>query len=385
MLIKNGTVHNGLGEILKTDIRIEEGKIKAMEVALEPMEGEEVFDAANMQVLPGFVQAVSSWGVNGGMQEIRPSSNDNDEKNDPILPEMDAFYAFNGIGSSNQQLCAFGLTTVGVAPTDNNLFGGSMAVFHTEGVNPYKLCLKRGVGMMASVSGNVKNTYKAKRAPQTRMWVFGTFETQLKKAAEYKEEEGKTPDVKMAALKKVIDGEMPLFVSCDSALAAERVHEIVKGYPNLKLVLVNGFDLKASMEWISEEKIPVLARTAEAVMDADAMKLDLKEIVKIVEKGGIAAMSGGYTNTMGAREAMLWNGTELMRLIHDSAKVLPMLTSIPAKILGVDDQVGSLKVGNRADIVIWSADPLKKWSAEVIRTYQDGEVVYRKGDAIKCM
>lgn len=386
MLIQGGTIHDGLGKIYKADLRIEDGRIRTISEKLLPLEGEEVLMAEGMQILPGFVQPISSWGVNGGMQEIRPSSNDNDEKSDPILPEMDAFYAFNGICSSNQQLCAFGLTTVGVAPTDNNLFGGSIAAFHTEGVNPYKLVVKRGIGMMASVTGSVKNTYKAKRAPQTSMWIFGTFEEQLRKASEYKEpENGKDKDVKLSALKKVIEGEMPLFVSCDSALNAERIHEIVKKYPKLSLVLVNGFGLSEENAWIAEEKIPVILRTANAIMDDKPMSLNLEAMTKLMEQGVDVCMSGSYANGMTAREDMLWNGIELMKLLHDSSKVLPMLTSIPAKILGIEDQVGSIQEGLSADLVLWSEDPLKSWSAVIKRTIQAGEVVYKEGDAWKCM
>ena len=63
---------------------------------LEPQANEDVFDARGMDILPGFIQAVSNWGVNGSMTEIRPSANDNDETSAPIMPELDAFYAFNG-------------------------------------------------------------------------------------------------------------------------------------------------------------------------------------------------------------------------------------------------------------------------------------------------
>ena len=157
MLIKNGRIHDGLGAVREEDLRIADGLIQTIGFNLVPQENEEVFDAAGMEILPGFVQAISNWGVNGGIQEIRPSSNDNDEHSNPIMPEMDAFYAFNGRAATYQQLGAFGLTACGVAPTDNNLFGGTIAAFTTEGLNPYKMCLKRGIAMMASVTPNLKH------------------------------------------------------------------------------------------------------------------------------------------------------------------------------------------------------------------------------------
>ena len=72
MLIKNGTIHDGLGFAGQRDLRIESGLITGLGESLPIREGEEVFDAAGMEVLPGFIQTISNWGVNGSAYEIRP-------------------------------------------------------------------------------------------------------------------------------------------------------------------------------------------------------------------------------------------------------------------------------------------------------------------------
>ena len=115
------------------------------------------------------------------------------------------------------------------------------------------------------------------------------------------------------------------------------------------------------------------------------MTMDLNAVSRLSEKGVPVAFSGEYTNWAGSREDMLWNGIELMRLVHDSEKVLPMLTSAPAQLLGLSDITGAIREGLLADLVIWSADPLESWTAKVITAYQAGEAIYREGDALKCM
>ena len=382
MLLKNAVVHDGLGHEERLDVLVEDGKI--LRVAKDiPGEG---IDLSGKHILPGFVQPISNWGVNGTAFEIRPSSNDNDEHSDPITPELDGFYAFNGRAVTAQQLGAFGLITVGVAPTDNNLLGGTIAAFHVDGVNPYKLCLKRDIAMMASVTPNLKNTYgKQKKAPMTRMWIFSALREQLRKAADYKEEADKPKDLKLASLKRVTEGEIPLFVSCESALAAQRVWEIAREYPKLRLTLVNGFGLTGEEEWILKNKIPVIVRTASAVMDKPAMTLSFDAMAKLLSAGVPVALSGEYSNYFGAREDMLWNGLEMMRLLHDSKKVLPLLTSVPAKMLGLEGVTGAVKEGLSADLAVWSEDPLLSYQARIITSYQEGKPIYREGDALKCM
>lgn len=386
MLITGGNIHDGLGKVYKASLRVENGLIAQIGEDLVPVPGEEIFDAAGMEILPGFVQAISNWGVNGSATEIRPSSNDNDERSNPITPELDGFYAFNGRAATAQQLGAFGLTSCGVAPTDNNLFGGTVAAFEVDGVNPYKMLIGRNLAMMASVTANLKTTYGMRQmAPMTRMWIFTNFAEQLRKAAEYKEEEGKPKDDKLAALKNVVEGKLPLFVSCDSITAIEHVRDICAGFPDLKLVIVNGFGLKGDEDWIIEKNIPLIIRTAPYTMDEYAMELDLAGIAKLVDKGAQVALSGSYSNSFAAREDMLWGSAELMRVMHDSEKVLGMLTSIPAQILGIDDKVGSIECGKRADLVIWSANPMASYQARIIRTYQSGTAIYQEGDEMKCL
>lgn len=424
MLIKNGRVHDGLGKVKHVDIRVSDGIIQEMEKGLSPKAKEEVFDAKGMEVLPGFIHALSSWGVNGSWSEIRPSSQDNDEKSDPITPELDAFYAFNGRAITAQQLGAFGITSVGVEPSDNNLFGGQIAAFTVDGQNPYSMCLRRGIGMKASVRTDMKKVYGARQiAPQTRMWIFGTFEEQLRKASEYlekeaaaekakreaekkeaekkaseakssdsKSEESKDAppapefqrDAKLEAIGKVITGELPLFISCDSLLAIERVREITKKYPKIKLVLVNGYGLTGNEQWIVRSKIPVVVKTGGDLMDEEPKGLDFNAIAKLNDKGALIVL-GGTMGFLASREDMIWNSAEMMRVMHDSEKVLPMVTSNPAKLLGIDDLTGSLEVGKRADIVIWSKNPIETWKAKVVRTFMGGETIYKEGDEMKCM
>jgi imidazolonepropionase-like amidohydrolase len=60
----------------------------------------------------------------------------------------------------------------------------------------------------------------------------------------------------------------------------------------------------------------------------------------------------------------------------DPVTALRAVTINPARVIGVDDRLGSLSVGKDADVVIWSGDPLDVMSrAEV--AFQRGREIYR--------
>jgi len=383
MIIQNGCIHYGDGSVSVADIRVTDGRIAEIRKDME-IKGEETVDAHGAEVLPGFIQTLSNWGINGSWTEIRPSSQDNDEISNPITPELDVRYAFNGRAATTQQLGAFGVTVIGVGPTDNNLFGGQMAVFEVDGVNPLKMCIRSGIGMKASVTEDPKKAYgKRETAPMTKMWLFENLEQQMRKASLYKEDSAAGPDAKMAALRKVLDHKMPLFISCDDAQAIRHVLEILKPY-DLSIVICNGYGLHAEDSWMLEGKTSLAVRCASYSADETAMDLDLKGIAALADQGLTVALSG-VSGTLNIREDVLWLGIDMMKAIHDEKKVLEMMTLNPARLLGVDDITGSIEVGKRADLVLWSADPLKTYQAEVLRTFMGGRTIYQKGDELRCM
>ena len=65
----------------------------------------------------------------------------------------------------------------------------------------------------------------------------------------------------------------------------------------------------------------------------------------------------------------------------DEDTALTLITSNPAKILGIDDDVGRIAPGLRADFVLLSGPPLAL-ASRVIETWIDGVPVYHEGDPL---
>ncbi|HSH35663.1 amidohydrolase family protein, partial [Schnuerera sp.] len=65
----------------------------------------------------------------------------------------------------------------------------------------------------------------------------------------------------------------------------------------------------------------------------------------------------------------------------DLERVFKMITINPAKIMGVDDRIGSLEKGKDADIVLFQGLPAYETNAKVMHTIINGDIVYSKEEA----
>jgi imidazolonepropionase-like amidohydrolase len=74
---------------------------------------------------------------------------------------------------------------------------------------------------------------------------------------------------------------------------------------------------------------------------------------------------------------LLWNAILAHKYGLDSEEVLKMITSIPAKILKVDDKIGTLEEGKEADLSIWTDNPIKRYDAKIEKVYLNGEDILK--------
>ena len=134
----------------------------------------------------------------------------------------------------------------------------------------------------------------------------------------------------------------------------------------LALLFVGGAGLTGDEDWMVERGVSLIARNPSSPLDEAGAPAPFswKAIAKLMDKGVDVALDGEYSNTLGAREDLIRNAAELMKELHDEERVL---------------------AGMRADVCVWSANPLKTYDAHAVRTFQAGEVVYAEGDEKTCM
>lgn len=382
LIIKNGMVHNGKGQCKNTDIGIEDGKIALIKKNIA-CKGAKIVDATGCTVLPGFIDALNVWGTVGpGWTEA-----DNHEKSEPITPEMNILYGFDHDGMNFQKVYSYGVTAACISPSGGNLIGGQSAVFKTFGRNPHKMLIKESNAMIASVTDNVKKTYRKREiAPMTRMGIFSMLFESLEKAVRYRE--GKDEyNAKNIALKKVLSGKQPLFVNCSGKSQIHAAVSALKKYPQIKIVLTGAFGLDDGIKEVCNGGIPVILGDQTECYLPDNAGTEAEIIVGMMEgrnsKARIAIACCGDGTTSG-KESLLWNALYWRRRGLSAEKTLTAITSTPASILGVEDRIGSIEVGKDADLSIWTENPLNTYQAELLKVFINGEDISEHKGGISC-
>lgn len=355
ILIKNGNVHDGLGKVYEAwDMLIEDGKIIKLEKAIEA-DADKVIDASSQEVMPGFIDPLTGWGCAAGRGQAR----DNDEKSDPMTPHLSAYYAFDPTAMMYQRLWEYGITAAGVAPSNSNLLGGQIAVFKSWGNGLEDMLVKENAAMKGSLT-QFKDCFGAKNnMPMTRMGAFYLLENAVKKALSNQEEDLK--DEKNAAFRKVLTKEMPLFMNCNTKADMDGIMKVFKD-TDAELVLANCYGIDAS--YVNKDCSIILGDLTDGFNRYNA-HVDFDAVLDMIEANKAVALSAYGDTTSPGREILHWNAQELLKQASsrgrklDPEKLLSMMSFIPAKMLGVEDRIGALQVGLDADVVIWSAHPLK--------------------------
>lgn len=372
MIIKNGNIHVGNGQVLNDyDILIEGKTIKQVERNIQG-KGRLTIDAKGKEVFPGFIDPVTSL----GSMDISFSVKDHEEKSDPITPEAEIKYSFNHREIGLEELSKVGITTVGASPGNDNIIGGQMAVYKTFGKNSHTMLVKEPIGLKASVINNVKEVYgKRNQAPMTKMGIFNKFEEFLKGNLELKE---KGKDI----LDKVLNRQIPIFITANTEMEINSVVHIIEKF-NINAVLVGVYNGDKCIDRIIDAKIPIIVGEQIYLTEKNYNNTDLIEFSKL--KTNNIPMSFTITGKYGpnGKVKYLWNAIEFLRAGMDSEEIVEMMTLNPAKILGIDNILGSIEEGKNADIVIYTKNPIKYYDAQVTNTIVNGELAYTK-EGLKC-
>lgn len=368
-LIKNGTVHVGDGTIREcTDILIEGSKITQIGVGIK-REGARVVDADNMHVFPGFIDPHSSIGALG----IPTRYMDNREATSPITPEMNVRYSIDPDEVNDQEFYKSGITSIGIAPDNSNIVGGQITVFKTAPMKMKERIVKDKAALKCSVTQQVKEEYGGrKQLPMTRMGSFHLLKETLRKAQCNEQKKLSASDeIILAAFDK---GELPVFcAACTKGEITGLLHILED--EKISLNIVDAFGFSDCIEEIKKTSANIILGNINNMSQLAKHNMDLSKVKELIQNGNLLAFSNTNGGRSEGREVFLWNGIEVYRAGVEAEEVVKMMCINPAKMLGVDERIGTIEVGKDADISIFTDHPVSSYAAKVVKSIVNGEAV----------
>ncbi|MCP4439408.1 MAG: amidohydrolase family protein [Aureispira sp.] len=371
VIIQNTTVWTGekQGKLTNTDVLIQDGKITKIGKKLKA-KGATLIDGTNKHLTAGIIDEHSHIAINYGVNEGTQASSAEVRIGDVINSEDVNLY---------RQL-AGGVTMAQLLHGSANPIGGQAALIKFRwGQAPEQMKYEGADGFIKFALGeNVKQSNwgdnNRHRFPQTRMGVEQVYEDYFTRAREYeklRKEKGDKirRDLELDAVLEILNKKR--FITCHSYVQSEitmlmRMAErhgfrintfthILEGYKIADKMAKHGAGGSTFSDWWAYkaevmDAIPYNPKLLNSMNVVIAINSDDAEMGRRLNQEAAKGVKYG-----GMSEEDAWN----------------MVTLNPAKLLHVDDKVGSIKVGKDADVVLWSDNPLSVY-ARAEKTFVDG-------------
>lgn len=331
-------------------------------------------DASGKIIMPGLVDTHSHIG--GG---------DGGDRSSPTHPDVRILDAINPDSDSFKKARAGGVTTANAMPGSGLLISGQTVYLKLRQVNTVEdmLLVNSETGIFGGLKmANGTNPLRAGGTPGTRAKSAALVRSLFVKAQEYKAkvdaaggdaEKMPARDLQMEALVEVLEGKRIVHNHThrhDDILTAVRLSKEF-GY---RLVLHH-----VSEAWKVADEIAAAGVSASIIgLDSPGGKL---EAMDIREKNGAELERAGadvaYHTDDGITDSRLFFRMAAfgVRAGMSRAKALEALTLAGARMLDLDDRVGSLETGKDADFIILSGDPFSVYT-HVLETWIEGQKMF---------
>ena len=380
LILKNANVLSIRRKEFIGDVAVENGRIYSVGKDIS-IPGAKEIDLTGCYVMPGIIDAHSHIGMwEDGMGR---EGADGNEATNATTPDLRAIDGLNPFDWCFKEAVACGVTAAVTGPGSANVIGGTFVALKLHGKCVEDMIIKQPVAMKAAFGENPKRVYGDKGGPQTRMAIAATLRNALAGALEYdkklRSDNEKLPerDLKKEALLPVIRREMPLKIHChraDDILTAIRI--------------AKEFDIMFTLDHCTEGYMisNIIKETIDETdcgiiigpLFTDRSKIELRNLsfkapLKLYEAGIEFAMMTDHP-VIPEQYLPVCAAIAVREGLPEEA-ALRSITINPAKIVGIDDRLGSLEEGKDADIAVFSGHPLD-FRSRCLLTLINGEIVH---------
>lgn len=360
MLIRNATVHTATarGTLQNADVLVRGGHVSAVGSGLDAG-GVPVVDAQGKPLTPALFGGITGIGIEEVSGEDATTDNSlalgATAKDMMVRPEFDVTLAYNpdSLLVPVSRVEGIGFTLLGASSTaGGSIIGGQGAAMRLDGsdlpAGPKLLFVQLGGGSAANLSGNT-------RAAQ---WMLlDQLIDELRGRVPQGSAMALLTPAGRQALTRYVYGGGRIVVGINRASDIRQLLRWSKRH-GVRVAISGGAEAWKVADALAAAKIPVFVDPlANLPADFDQLGATMENAARLQAAGVDVAFSQAGDASHNARKVRQLAGNAVANGLPWEAG-LAGLTRVPAQVLGVGDQVGTIAPGMRADLVLWDGDPL---------------------------
>ncbi len=375
LLITNGLLHTMESDKpLRADMLVNEGKIIKIKKKIVPTEGTEIFDAENLNVYPGFIDAHSHIGI--AEDKISSQNDTSNENTNPITPFIRGLDSINPMDNAFHNAIAAGITGVMAGPGSANAVGGQFAFIKTHGRCIDDMVVLAPAAIKIAFGENPMNCYGLNgNMPSSRMGIASLIREELFRARQYfSQDQSGNEDFTLECYKELFEKKIPLKAHVHRTDDIFTAIRIAKEF-DLDLTLDHCTEGHLIAQEIAKSGFPAIVGPSLASRSKDEVSLSDFKTAGILHDAGVKVAITTDHPVSRIQYLPLCAGIAAKEGLGETA-ALRAITVDAARICRVDNRLGSLKEGKDADIVIFEGNPLEI-NSHVKATIINGEFVWR--------
>lgn len=385
ILLKGGIAHIGNGDVIQNSlIGFDEGKITLVADATKSkldVAGYTVIDITGQHVYPGFILPNSTLGLEE-VSAVRATRDANETGQ--LKPHVRSLVAYNTDSKIPPTLRYHGILMVETTPKGGRISGTS-SVMNLEGWNWEDAALKADVGVHMSWPSRIGGhfdytTFTFIQEPNKK---YGNQVAELATffgdAKAYSEMSNKERNLKMEAMGGLFDGSKILYIRASSAKEIVESVRFGQTYNVQKMVILAGKVALDAASFLAENSVPVVLPNVHSLAGSDEVIELPYELAGLLTKAGVTVALSHNGMLARARNLPFYAGTAAAYGLGKEGAV-QAITLNTAKVLGIDDEVGSLEEGKRATLFVSKGDALDMMTNDLTYAYIDGKTIQLNGE-----
>lgn len=374
--IEGATAHLGNGEVIENSlIMFENGKITFVGSATAKIARTgNVINATGKHVYPGFIAPNATL----GLIEIGAVRATNDlSEIGSLKPHVRSIIAYNAESKIVESVRPNGVLMAQITPRGGRL-AGSSSIVQLDAWNWEDAAVKTDDGVHINWprtftrsgwwTGNPETKPNKDYSKQVK-----ELETFFNDARNYLKGTNAEKNIVFESMSKVISKDKKVFINANDKKQIADAIGFTKSQ-NIDMVIVGGYEAPQVVNMLKQNNIPVLVQRIHSSPDNEDDDYDYPyKLARLLsEKGIVVGLEGsGSMEQMNTRNLPFYAGT---CVAHGMSKeeALKLITSNTAKILGIDNMVGTLEVGKDATLFISEGDALDMMTNNLNKAFIQG-------------